>query len=266
MGSSDYEYSRLLASSWDFIRDDTSGFSDRQFFRDQILSNGEPALDVGCGTGRLLLEFLAIGLDVDGIDNSPEMLAICAEKAKQSSLAVNLYTQGMEQLDLPRQYQTIFVPSYSFQLVPDLNDAKKSLDTFYEHLLPGGILVLSIWYSKRKGPAEWGDWWIVVEKDGFEDGKTLKRSERSMYDEETQLRHTENRYELIEDGEVVYTEMHRRSPELRNYTLGQITSLLEEAEYSVIHAVSEYSSEPATEDDGVFCIMGKKPEATNTLS
>ena len=73
-------------------------------------------LEVGCGTGRLLLEYLADGLDVDRIDNSPEMLEICAEKARQSSLTVNLYAQGMEQLDLPRQYRTIFAPSCSFQL------------------------------------------------------------------------------------------------------------------------------------------------------
>jgi len=72
-----------LASSWDFIRGNTSTFSDRQFYRDVIDSSGEPALDVGCGTGRLLLEYLADGLDVDGVDVSPEMLEICAEKAKQ---------------------------------------------------------------------------------------------------------------------------------------------------------------------------------------
>jgi hypothetical protein len=46
MSNVDYEYGRLLASSWDFIRDDTSGFPDRQFYRDLIHSSGEPALDV----------------------------------------------------------------------------------------------------------------------------------------------------------------------------------------------------------------------------
>jgi ubiquinone/menaquinone biosynthesis C-methylase UbiE len=144
MGSNDYEYSRLLASSWDFIRGDPSSFSDRQFYRDLIDSSGVPALDVGCGTGRLLLEYLADGLDVDGVDESPEMLEICAEKAKQSSLPAILYAQSMEQLDLPRQYRTIIVPSFSFQLIPDLSDAKKALAGFYRHLLPGGTLALSI--------------------------------------------------------------------------------------------------------------------------
>lgn len=258
MSNNDYEYRGLLASSWDFVRGDPSASGDRQFYRDQIHSSGEPALDVGCGTGRLLLEFLADGLDVDGIDNSPEMLAICAEKARQSSLVVNLYEQGMEQLDLPRQYQTIIVPSCSFQLVPDLNDVKKSLDGFYRHLFAGGTLAISIWHIKKKGPAEWGDWWLVVEKDGFADGKTLKRWERSLFDPQTQLRHTENRFELLEGGEIVHTEYHRRSPELRNYTLDQLTNLLQQAGFSDICAVSGFTTEPATEEDDTYCIMGKK--------
>jgi len=37
---------------------------------------------------------------------------------------------------------------------------------------------ISIWHIKKKDPAEWGDWWLVVEKDVFEDRKTLKRWER----------------------------------------------------------------------------------------
>lgn len=255
MNSTDYEYGRMLASSWDFIRGDPSDFPDRQMYRDLTNSSGEPVLDVGCGTGRLLLEYLADGLDVDGVDVSPEMLAICAEKAKQSSLPATLYAQSMEQLDLPRQYQTIIVPSFSFQLVPDLSDAKKALAGFYRHLLPGGSLALSIWHIKREGPAEWGDWWAVIEKDGFEGGRTLKRWERSMYDPKTQLRHTENRYELIENGEIVYTENHRRSPELRNYTMGQITSLLQKAGFSEIQAFSGFSNEPATDEDGKTSIL-----------
>lgn len=103
MSNGDYEYKGLLASSWDFLGGDTSGFPDRQFYLDLILNSGQPALDVGCGTGRLLLEYLAGGLDVDGIDNSPEMIEICTEKARRSSLSVNLYMQSMEQLYLPRQ-------------------------------------------------------------------------------------------------------------------------------------------------------------------
>jgi hypothetical protein len=60
--------------------------------------------------------------------------------------------------------------------------------------------------------------------------------------------------------------MYRRSPELRNYSVGQLTDLLEEAGFSEIHAVSGYSSEPAAEDDDSYSILGKNRLATAARS
>lgn len=211
---------------------------------------------MGCGTGRLLLEYRANGLDVDGMDVCPEMLAICKEKASEQSLQVTLYNQTMESMAIPRHYQTIIVPSYTFQLMPDFGQAESALNRFFNHLLSGVTLVLSNWHCKRKGLAEWGDWWLVSEKDGLEDAKSIKHWERSIYDPNTQLRHAESCYELFENGEVVYTELHRRSPELRNYSLSQLTSMLENAGYVQVRAVSENTSDPATEEDGTFYIIG----------
>lgn len=74
---SDIEYDGLVAESWDALRGDTSAWADRTFYLELIQDRGEPVLDVGCGTGRLILDFLAQGIDIDGVDNSPEMLAIC---------------------------------------------------------------------------------------------------------------------------------------------------------------------------------------------
>ena len=62
-----------------------------------------------------------------------------------------------EALDLPRKYRTIIVPSSSFQLVTDLAKARSALARFYDHLLPGGTLVTSIWHIGDVGDGEWGD-------------------------------------------------------------------------------------------------------------
>ncbi len=258
MDQNQYEYRGLVARSWDFLRGDPEKFPDRQFFSDVIQKFGQPVLDVGCGTGRLLLELRSSGVDIDGLDSSPEMLSICGEKADALGLEVSLFTQTMETMDLPRKYNTIMIPSSSFQLVPDLNDATTALARFHDHLLPGGALVFSIWSIKHRWDGEWGDWGLVVEKDGFDGELGIRRWERSMHDPSTQLRHTESRYELIKGDEVVYTEFHRQcqSPEFRNYTLEQILEMISAAGFEDVQAVSGFSSDRASPDDEVFCVIG----------
>src|SRR5512145_2745630 len=75
------------------------------YFRPYVEA-GQPALDVACGTGRLLLPYLRDGLDADGCDVSPDMLAECRAAAAREGLAPNLYAQAMCALDLPRRYRT----------------------------------------------------------------------------------------------------------------------------------------------------------------
>ena len=79
------------------------------YFQRFIEDGGEPALDVACGTGRLLVPWLRAGLDVDGCDVSPDMLALCRERAEGEGLSPQLYAQPMHELQLPRSYRTVVV-------------------------------------------------------------------------------------------------------------------------------------------------------------
>ena len=97
----------LAASTWDYL---STGQHDHDFYLRLIDENGGPTLDVGCGTGRLLLSYLALGRDAEGVEASTDMLAICRQKAGEHDLKPVLYEQTMESLDLPRNYKTIIVP------------------------------------------------------------------------------------------------------------------------------------------------------------
>ena len=130
------EYLGLKASSWDLLRGDTSGWPDRAFYREVIERSGEPVLDIGCATGRLLLDYAAGGTRIDGVDASPEMLALCRERADRLGLKPGLFQQWMHELDLPGRYATILVPSSSFQLLTDSADAEQALQRFRDHLEP----------------------------------------------------------------------------------------------------------------------------------
>ena len=262
----DYEYRGLMAQAWDLLRGDVTAWPDRAFYREIIERRNGPALDVGCGTGRLILDYLQAGLDVDGVDNSPEMLAICRDKAAAGGVDVQgrLFLQEMGELATPRRYGVIFVPSSSFQLLTDPAAARRAMARFHDHLEPGGVLVMPFMSKLWRGKAtpaqmEWSDWLKIGEARRSEDGATVRRWMRSRYDHEQQLQHEENRYEVLRGDVVVQTEHLGRSPCVRWYSQAQARSLFELAGFTVEAMTSGFIFEPATAEDTTFCILASRP-------
>src|SRR3954451_20284028 len=72
--------------------------ADRRFVERHCPRPGR-LLDLGCGTGRLLLPFARRGYWVLGVDLSGEMLKVAAEKARAAGVAVNLLRANLVELD-----------------------------------------------------------------------------------------------------------------------------------------------------------------------
>lgn len=261
MTESDYEYRGLMALFWDFFRGDTSNWEDRFFFLEVIRRYGQPALDVGCGTGRLLLDFLAQGIDIDGIDNSPEMLDLCRQKAQAQGLRPNLHLGPMETLVLPRRYRVILVPSSSFQLLTDPEHARQAMQRFYDHLLPGGVLAMPFMRIHQEGSPLDSGWEQSGEKVRPEDGATVRRWSRVRYDPANRLEHTEDRYQVTLGGQVLAEEYHQRSPATRDYTADEAVQLYRQAGLDAIQVISGFSKDfaPAKAGDALVSLIGQRP-------
>lgn len=259
----DYEYRGLIAKSWDLLRGDTSQWADRYFFWGVIVESGTPALDVGCGTGRLLLDYLSDGLEVEGVDVSPEMLNLLLDKAHQDGMDPVVYLQAMEALDLPRKYRTIIVPSSSIQLVIDLNQAEGVIERFYAHLEPGGTLAMSFMLLFDGDPQESGtrtsDWELVGEETRPSDGAIVRRWTRSTFDFESQLESTKDRYEILKGGEVIESDEYSRSPATRWYTQDESVELLRRSGFENIQMFHEFTQEPARTDSRVWVVRSERP-------
>ncbi|HSZ38776.1 MAG TPA: methyltransferase domain-containing protein [Trebonia sp.] len=97
-----------------------------------------PVSDIGCGAGRITAFLHAEGLDAEGFDLSPGMLA--AARRDYPGLR---FTEGdMLRLDLPDESRAGIVAWYSIihlprELVPD------AFDGFARALAPGGYLQLA---------------------------------------------------------------------------------------------------------------------------
>ena len=113
------------------------------FYQRAIAQHGQPVLDLGCGTGRLLVPLLAAGVDIDGCDISQDMLDQCRRRALAAGFEPTLSAQSMHEFSLPRTYRTIYICD-SFGLSGSRANDLATLQRCHSHLEPGGALVFTV--------------------------------------------------------------------------------------------------------------------------
>ncbi len=251
----DIEYVGLMAEAWDALRGDTSAWPDRAWFREVIRQRGEPVLDVGTGTGRLLLDFLADGIDIEGVDNAPDMLERLHAKAATAGLDVDgrVHLGRMQSIRLSRRYRTIIVPSSSFQLLLEPDDAAEAMRRFFGLLLPGGSLAMPFIAMDKAYDDHW------TKEAPLEDGSLIRRTSTATFDPATGIEGTDDLYEVFEDGELVRTEHFVRPRATRAYTRDQARALYETAGFRDLEWGADFTFEDR-EGAEIFTIVGRRPD------
>ena len=100
-------------------------------------------LDVACGTGehaRLLNE--QRGFEVDGLDLDPAFVRIARAKLRNGSV----YEGDMTTFALSRRYDVVQCLFSSIGYVGTLDNVRRSLVRFRDHLAPGGIVLVEPWF------------------------------------------------------------------------------------------------------------------------
>ena len=237
------------------------------YFRKLIERYGEPALDVACGTGRLLIPFLRAGLDIDGSDISPDMLALCSEKARREGLTARLYHQPMHDLALPRKYRTIVVCG-GFGLGGSRQQDQEALRRFFDHLEPGGALLLDN-YLPYKDADEWR-YWVKEERQKLpepwpstgrrrqaEDGDEIElRSRLASLDPLDQVVTREIRAIQWRDGAILKQEEYTLLERL--YFRNELRAMLAMAGFQDVQELADYTGDPATADSGILIYIARR--------
>ena len=121
---------------------------DVDFWVEMARESGGPVLEIGCGTGRVLLPIARAGIGITGLDLSPAMLSICREKLSHEPLAVRNRVQlvdgDMRGFDLDREFALVTTPFRPFQHLLSVEDQLECLQTIHRHLGPSGRLILDL--------------------------------------------------------------------------------------------------------------------------
>ena len=116
-----------------------------------------PVLEVGCGTGRVLIPTLRAGVDAEGLDLHPGMLEVLKQKAAAAGLTAQVHPADMRDFTMVRRYALITIPFRGFMHLLTTEDQLRALRCIREHLEPGGALVLNLFYPMFSVIAEPGD-------------------------------------------------------------------------------------------------------------
>lgn len=235
-------YSGLATRHWGTY--DDPGW-DHDFYKRIIVQGSGPALDVGCGAGRLLRAYLRDGLTVEGCDVSADMLETCRARAAQEGPAPVLYHQAMQQLDLPRRYTTIYIPCGTFVCVMDREEALEALRRFHTHLLPGGTLAFNVFtpdYDYSKPPPEMPTPWKRHHVAPQPDGTELVISRRlTAIDPIEQYEAEERRFELYRGDELLAEEV--RAGQYHWYFKHEVLLMLRLAGFDDVAVKGDYTDE-----------------------
>jgi SAM-dependent methyltransferase len=238
-------YYGIVADAYDWYLGDPDS-AEVDFFAALVADGRGPGLELGCGTGRVLLELASRGLKVEGVDSSGDMLAICREKAAQRGVTVRLFQQYAEDLRLATRYGSVYCPGSTFMVFVDPVTAGAVLARVREHLRPGGRVALTAHVPQ---PAEATmDWRVRREVERSSDGAVLRLWERISLDSVTQIQTNELCNELVVGGEV--TE-ERHTTRLRWWTPEQFDGLLVDAGFDdvvITDGWSGYPTGPNTHD------------------
>ncbi|MDP1792761.1 MAG: class I SAM-dependent methyltransferase [Acidimicrobiales bacterium] len=131
-----------------------------------IRERGEPALELGCGDGEPLLDLVADGLDVEGLDSSIDMLDRCAHAATARGLSVTLHHASMAEMSLGKRYRSIFIAGPTFNLLPDDEVALASLRCIATHLTPDGAAFVPLFIPRPSPEAALGKFRETTTDDG----------------------------------------------------------------------------------------------------
>lgn len=241
------EYS-LIADLYDYVvpyRDR----SDISFYVEAAIEAGNPVLEVGCGTGRVLLPSARAGVEIVGLDLSVQMLRVCRQRIDGESMAVQsrirLVEADMREFNLSQTFKLATIPFRPFQHLMSLADQLSCLQSIHRHLQDDGLLIFDLFNPSLDALVNQPIGTEVGEEPGFStpDGRRIVRLHKTV---------AKDRFNQINQFELVYCITHCDGHEerlthsfaLRYLFRFEAEHLLTRAGFKVEHVYADFDRSP----------------------
>lgn len=236
---------------------------DVAFYVAQAERSGGRVLELGCGTGRILLPMARAGLTVAGLDGSREMLARCEARLRDEPGEVRgrvtLHHGDARAFDLGETFGLVAAPFRIMQHLVTLDDQLAFLGAVSRHLAPGGRFVFDVFNPHfaalvRHDGAEHED----TPERALPDGRRLRRTARV-----TRVRWVDQ----VSEVELIYhvspasgapAERHVQAFEMRWYGPAELIHLLARAGFRVVAAHGGFDGSPLADGSPEQVVLAER--------
>ena len=238
--------------------------ADVSFYVNAAKEAGSPVLELGCGTGRVLIPTARAGIDIVGLDASQSMLAICREhlhnEPETVQRRVRLLEGDMRNFELDQEFALVTMPFRPFQHLLTVPDQLACLAHVHRHLRDGGVVILDVFNPSldalANGPL--GDEFVEEPEFTTADGRRVIRRHKTV---------SRDHFNQIGYFELVYYTKHPDGREerlvhsfaLRHLFRFEGEHLLARAGFDVEHVFADYDrSEYGSKYPGELLYVARK--------
>jgi len=206
------QYEGFFAEFYDILH--SSYDADLKMYLDLAQEHGDPLLELGCGTGRLLIPLAAAGYAVTGLDLSRDMLTRCQERLDMEGEAtakrVSLVQGDIRRFELGRKFNLIMAACNTILHCTAVQDLLAVFARAREHLAPGGVFAVDFSIPNVK---------VMIESSGEEEvfevihpvrGSRIVDTYKATFDFVRQIETIDTRLEEW-DGRVLLRSARARS-------------------------------------------------------
>jgi SAM-dependent methyltransferase len=247
------------AKYYDYI---AQGFNDIPFYQNQVASPEIAILELGCGTGRVLVPLTATCKFIYGIDLSEAMVARCNEKLEKAEIPASKAVAevgDISKFDLGRTFDLIIAPYRVFQNLETDREIAGLFRCIRKHLASNGSCVLNVFKPFRE-PERLREEWITATENLYaeyqlEDGILKCYDKRARMDKENLILYPELIFRIYQ-GDELKEEVILKIV-MRCYYPEQFVKLIESYGFRILDKWGGYANEPYGEGPELVLKFGK---------
>lgn len=236
-----WSHGRLVAEAYDAKAPIGHSYGDVEYYSRHLAGASGLVLEVGSGTGRILIRLLEAGLDVEGLEQSPAMIEVCRSHCAERGLSLTLYEGDMASFVREHAYAAVIVPAGAINSLDGREGVTRALDCFARSLVGGGQLIVDLEIPGRlSGPRPTRLW---------HRGEHVWTAEAVHYEYDASTDQVREfvRYDKWTEGLLAASEMHVFRTQ--NWRPGQFAELVESAGFDVVRMTANYDDEATPGDN-----------------